>query len=42
MKVEADETAERKVEVVNAVVGAWNLAIESEEQRDGVLGDRVG
>ena len=42
VEIEADESVEREVEVVDAVVGARDFAIEREEQRDGVLGDGVG
>ena len=42
VQVEADESVEREVEVVHAVVGARDFAIEREQQRDGVFGDGVG
>ena len=42
VKVEADEAVEREVQVMHAVVGARDFAIEREEQRDGVLGDGIG
>ena len=42
VQVEADEAVEREVQVMHAVVGARDFAIEREEQRDGVLGDGVG
>lgn len=42
VKVEADEAVEREVQVMHAVVGARDFAIEREQQRDGVLGDRIG
>ena len=42
MKIETDQTVERKVEIVNAITGARDFAIKSEKKRDRVFGNSVG
>ncbi len=42
VQVEADQAVEREVQFADAVEGAVNLAIERQQQRDGVLGHGVG
>ena len=42
MKIEADETVEGKIQVVNAIVRARDFAVEREEQRDRVFRNRIG
>src|SRR5947208_16640348 len=41
MKIETDEAVEGKVKVVHTIARARDFAIEREEERDRVLGDRV-
>jgi len=41
VQVKADEAIERKVKIMDAVVGARDFAIEREQERDGVLGHRI-
>jgi hypothetical protein len=41
MKIKTDETVERKIEIVNAITGARDFAIESEKKRDRVFGNAV-
>ena len=40
-QVEAEQAVEREVAVAHALVGAVDLAVESQDQGDGVLGDGV-
>ena len=41
VQVEADQAIEREVELAHTVEGAVDLAVESQQQRDGMLGHRV-
>jgi hypothetical protein len=41
VQIEADETSERKVQVMYPINGAGYLAVEREEERDGMLRDCV-
>ena len=41
-EVEADEAVEREVAVTDAVVGTVDAPVQREDERQGVLGDRVG
>ena len=42
MQIEADQPVEGKIQIAHAVVGARDLAIEREQERDRVLRHRIG